>query len=278
MLLVLCLPVLCLPGPKPLVIALWTYCIIAFPIALKISKSDFCIKVFLVNVFANSFIVASKFKPSIVTRNFVYCSTFCLSVNILWTICIIPKTIHNWEFWMFIFCTVVLAVYPWCYAFIAMKEACGNQVDGVGKRTYYGTTKRGVVFFPTYRPIMILTYCMWDTAFTILWQGTISGLTHNVMAIITAVMLCKIEGKELADSMLFWITARACGLGCMITTWLLCRLCNPDYEDPIVLPNVDKDGFFMKILLTAVFTFMIVEVTDLANLYIIMKKTRGIYQ
>jgi len=78
----------------------------------------------------------------------------------------------------------------------------------------FGTTKHGVIFLPTYRTPMLLAYCIWNILFVVYYNGNISGLFHNGMAIVVAVIFVLAEGKKLSDTALFWGVARVLTLAC----------------------------------------------------------------
>jgi len=257
-------------GPWPFIIAFWIYCLVASFISGDNLGS---LKNWLVNVLAIGIVVVSKLRPKIVTRSLVWCAIFLLSATVLWTISEesdVTWTIPVWWLCVYIFCTIILAIYPWFYATLAMREGCGLKVARCadGDKSF-GTTKHGILFLPAYSTTMVLAYSIWDTLFVIYWKGNISGLFHNVMAIVLAVIFALVEGNKLSSSALFWPVARVLTLGCWLATYNLYR------EDISLLecnfsklyPEVDVNRVWMYILILVMLTITI-GVIDLAWFYI----------
>jgi hypothetical protein len=273
------LAVLCLPGPKTFTLTLWIYCITGFFFAIQQNiKLGNVLKVLLVNIFACSFLLLPWFKPTIVTCSYVNSGAFLLSMNLIWTLPIIPKTIDRWELIVFFYTTIVLTVYPWCYAFIAIKRAYGTVVNPRGERRSYGVTQHGLVFMPTYRPIMIVTYSIWNISFVIMSSGNISGLFRCGMAIVTSLVLTYVEGRSMADFSLFWILCRGTTLGCWLTTLLLCNWSEGGSakQSRKIFPTVDKSEYFVTILFIMELIFTFLGVFDLFLFYTAKKKTDNV--
>jgi len=244
---------------------LWTYSVLGFPVAFYYHESySMWIKWFLVNVLVTTVIVASKFRVSIVTRSFVWCCAFVLSANILWAIPVTPWTMPAWELCSFITCTVILGLYPWCYASFAMKERSGVML--AGEDTSFGTTKRGVIFLPLYRPTMIFSYCIWNTLFVIYYSGDISALPHNVSAVLVAVLIAWVEKRSWRVAAFFWPVARGLTLACWMTTWVL-----TSNHWPMVASNEVLVGT-LRIILPLV---TVIGVVDFVWLYITEKRRKS---
>jgi len=228
------------------------------------------LKTFLVNVFAFGLVIVSKFRPTIVTRSYVWCIIFVLSGNVLWTIIEVPKTIPLWELCVYISCTIILAIYPWFYASLAMSDDCRLKIVGCGENDRsFGTTKHGILFLPTYSTTMLLAYCVWNILFVIYWWGNISGLFHNAMAIVVAVVFALVEGNTLPTTVLFWAMARVLTLGCWIATMNM-------YDDDVGLlacnfsklyQEVDVNGVSVYILIFVMLALTAIGVIELAWLY-----------
>lgn len=260
-------------GPWPLIIPFGIYCILALPIAMT-GPYSLRLKPFLVNILGSAPAVASKLRPTIVTRKFVWYAVFVLSANCTWTIFVVPKTMPFWELCIYMPCSVVIAIYPLLYAMLAMREGSTvgltnrGPIHKGGRKKSFGTTKHGVLFLPTYRTIMIFGYCIWNILFVIYYNGNISALYHSVMSIVVAVIFVLAEGKKLSDTALFWGVSRSLTLACWIATSTL-------YENvPLLKCNistryhkVNVDGVAVDILVLAMLAVTIFGVIDLAWFY-----------
>jgi len=264
---------LTLYGPWPFIIAFWIYCVVAS----FISGENFdSMKLWLVNVLAVGIVIAPKLRPTIVTRSYIWCSIFLLSANVLWTIIVVPKTIPFWELCIYISCTVILAIYPWFYASLAMSEEFGMKTVRCGDDDFsFGTTKHGIVFFPAYSTTMLWAYFIWDILLIVYWKGDISGLFHNVMAIVVAAIFVLVEGNTLSNTVLFWPVARALTLGCWLATHNLYR-----YDVSLLECNfsklyqeVDVNGVWVYILIFVMIALTAIGVTEFAWFYITKKVT-----
>lgn len=265
---------LCLPRSKAFTLALWIYCCSVFPISLRYEGPNVSsLKLFLVNVLVSTSAVAPKFRPAIVTKTFVLFGAFLLSVNILWTMTE-PIDIQDWKFIVYIFSTVILAIYPLCYTSIAMREESGELLLGMSPT--FGTTKHGILFLPFYRPTMLLAYCIWNIIFVIFWKGNISGLFHNVMAIIIAVIFASIEGMRMVDSVLFWPVSRALTLSCWMTTSGLLEFDLTPLDCKRRFLDVESDGTMVDILVTILLVLTIIGAVDFSLCYIRVAKKRKV--
>jgi len=261
-------------GPWQLIIPFGIYCILAFPIAIT-GPYSLRLKPFLVNILGSAPTVASKLRPTIVTRSFVWYAVFVLSANVLWTIFVVPKTIPFWELCIYMPCTVIIGIYPLFYAMLAMREGSSvgltdrGPIHKGGRTKSFGTTKHGVLFLPTYSTIMMFAYCIWNILFIVYFNGNISGLYHNAMAIIVAVIFVWAEGKKLSDTALFWGVARSLTLACWIATSTI-------YENvPLLKCNistryhrVNVNGVAVDILVLVMLAVTTLGVIDLAWFYI----------
>lgn len=199
---------------------------------------------------------------------------FVLSANVLWTLTAVPKNIPFWELCAFIFCTVIIAIYPWFYAALAMTEG-----SSVGNKSF-GTTKHGVLFLPSYRTSMLLAYCIWDILFVVYHLGDIGGLFHNGMAIVVAVIFVLAEGKKLSDTALFWAVSRALTLAWWIATYIFYArtVSLLECDNSEVYQQVDLDGVAVDILVIAMLATTTIGVIDLAWLFYITKKVTNTHE
>lgn len=245
---------LSLVAPKPVPVIPWIYCIAGFMISLTTSNYAYMRKTFLINIVAVGALFLAKFNPAVVTRKFSLVIAFILCVNILWTITKVPKDIPAWQLWVFCICAVTQAVYPLFYAYIV-------------RSTRFGITKNSVLLTPTFRPIMIATYVIWDSAFVMFVHGGFSGLVHNVFSVVAASVLAWMEGCDLADIELIWVGVRAIYLGGVLTTFII-RYEGGDREDK----NVDVVVVDMFLVIS--FLLTVIGVVDLVRFYLREKEAR----
>merc|ERR550534_268366 len=124
---------------------------------------------------------------------------------------------------------------------------------------------------------MLLAYFIWDVLFVVYWSGNISGLSHNGMAIVVAVIFVLAEGKKLSDTALFWLVARALTLACWIGTYILYshNVSLLECDNSEIYQQLDFNGVSVDILVIAMLATTTIGVIDLAWFYITKKVTNN---